>query len=77
MHDYDLVSSVPNPEDLPHTADFGFASPLPLLPCLARDALLAKAVVGGLCAVVAAFAMIGWNAIITEVGGLAKTLRLF
>ena len=51
------------------------------LPCLAppcRDALLPlpKAVDGGLCAVVAAFAMIGWNAIITEVGGWKKAMRL-
>ena len=73
---HDLVSSVPNPEDLPHAADFGLASRLLLLPCLARDALLAKAVVGGLCAVVAAFAMIGWNVLITEVGGWVGWLNV-
>ena len=73
---YDLASSVPNAEDLPLT-QLTLVLPRPSLCCLASPVtpFLAKAVVGGLCAVVAAFAMIGWNAIITEVsrwvGGLS------
>lgn len=79
---HDLVSSVANPEDLP-LKQLTLVLPRPFLCCLASPVtpFLAKAVVGGLCAVVAAFAMIGWNAIITEVsrwvGGLSINVDTF